>query len=284
MKTLGTLFTVISVASGIKATPPLPARRVTASDYQDIAYSFVEKYNDPDVYDRYCYKIHVINTGEGYLNNVTLTFDDGYRTYDSQIVNAISSCSVIGPYQEADFVIPSYYNVESSDGFTVQATAFKDFTNEIEISGNKEIYSSRYEDGHYYNTVDIYFGNGRKDQYCYGAIIKAKVAEEDAFFVVNAWDNYAFDTTTPVDDYAEVIGLIKTPYSAYEEEWTYDHISYDYGSHHTEIPIGDCGPRVTRDNKPTTIFFWTLGVVGTLCLLGIIAMVVVYIVRRKKKL
>ena len=218
-----TLLAALSMIPGLTATPPLPPRTVDSSAYSGFEISLIEKYADADKDDERatCYKVNVKNIGEGYMSGVFFNFSTGFQAYNYEYEGIVSNDQVIAPHQEITLVVSANYNTDSLDNFKITASAYIDFTDELKVTGTKEITYIENERG-YFNYIDMSFGHAERDEYCYGAIIKAYVDEKEAFFVVNECDNFGFFTTKEVkgneNNEAEVVKLLKTKYRAYEQE------------------------------------------------------------------
>lgn len=223
-----TLLAVLSMIPGLTATQPLPPRTVVASKYTDFETTLIEKYADEDT-ERYsqqygqgtCYKVNVKNTGEGYIKDIYFTFG-GLHSYRSELEDDFSPDCVIAPNQEAVFLVFINHVTDSLDDLGIYADAYSEFTDELTVTGSKAITSLQGNNSYYH--VDISFGRRERDRYCYGAVIKAYVDDKEAYFVVNEWDNFVITTNHDKEikgdenNEVEVAKLIKTEYSAYEQE------------------------------------------------------------------
>ena len=217
-----TILAALSMIPALTATSPLPPRTVAASSYSDYEITLLEKYADNrEIYKQgTCYKVSVKNTGEGYIDNVSFTFDSGYVSYKSELVNYFSTDYVIGPNQEETFIVSANYDVDSLDLFDIHVSAYTSFTDEVTVGGTNVMTTTKYDD-YYYSHVDMSFDYAKDEKYCYGAIIKALVEEKEAYFVVNEWNNFSFTTTKEVkgneNNEAELVKLLKTEYKGYDE-------------------------------------------------------------------
>lgn len=221
-----TLLAVLSMIPGLTATQPLPPRTVTADEYNDFETAIVEKHTDNE--EQY-YKVNVKNTGEGYINRIGLLFNDRECSYRAELEETISRNYVIAPNQEATFVIFTDYDLENLRGLSIYASAYTAFTDELTVTGSKTITSSS-SNNYFYNTVDMSFGHTGRDQYCYGAIIKAYVEEKETYFVLDKWNSFSFTTTKEVkgneNNEVEVVKTLKTEYIGYEQERTQSDFFY----------------------------------------------------------
>ena len=220
-----TLLAVLSLIPGLRATPPLPPRTVTADEYNDFEVTLVEKYAEDD--ERFshfeqgtCYKVNLKNTGEGYMSGIYFTFEYGYHSYNTVIEGECSDSYVIAPNQEATIIVAANYNADSLDEFEIHGSAYTSFTDEVTVSGTNVMTTTKYDD-YYYSHVDMSFDHAKDEKYCYGAIIKALMEEKETYFVVNEWDNFTFTSTKEVkgneNNEVEVVKLLKTEYIGYEE-------------------------------------------------------------------
>lgn len=220
-----TLLAVLSLIPGLRATPPLPPRTVTADEYNDFEVTLVEKYAEDD--ERYsyleqgtCYKVNLKNTGEGYMSGIYFTFEYGYHSYNTVIEGKPSDYYVIAPNQEATIIVAANYNADNLDEFEIHGSAYTSFTDEVTVSGANVMTTTKYDD-YYYSYVDMSFDHAKDEKYCYGAIIKAFVEEKETYFVVNEWDNFTFTTTKEVNgnenNEAELVKVLKTEYIGYDE-------------------------------------------------------------------
>ena len=219
-----TLLAILSVIPGLKATQPLPPRTVDTSSYRDFEVTLVEKYADGrENYPRgMCYKINLKNTGKGYLSSIGFTFEGGYYSYNTDIDGMVSNKQVIAPNQEVSMVISANYNAASLDEVEFHASAYTAFTDELEVSGSKILTSKQSYEEHYFNSIDMSFGHTERDEYCYGAVIKAYVDGKEAYFMADECDNFSFSSTKELEgnenDEVEVMGMFKTKYSHYVKE------------------------------------------------------------------
>lgn len=269
MKSLSLLAALLLTGPVIKATPPLPPRVVTPSSYSNFETTLIEKYDDEESVSGKgkSYKIHVKNTGYGYINYVYFTFDGGFQSYSSKIEDYCSDAYVIAPNQEADFIVSANYDTDKLDDFTIAADAYTDFTDEVYVYGNHTITSVRNdltsdENYRYHNIVDVDF-DVYYSRYCYGAIIKVNNEGEYSYFVVQFTDNYfAFDSKYPLTMEGEhkgiqVVKVLKKEYSHYKVEKRNDTIQ-------TLLSVV----------IPSTVLF---------LIIGIVFFVVIKINQRKKK-
>lgn len=229
MKILNYLAMLLAVAPAIKASQALPGHYVTAQDYTNVQASLIEKYDDEersnDMNQGKTYKIHVKNTGSGYLSYLMLFFSpnskEGYRSYFTEM-GFISESSLLAPNQETDVIISAYYDTDSLDDFYIGGSAYVDFTEEIHATGEMKIISHE-QDGveglhKYAHSTQMKFDVEKdvKSDYCYGAVIKVNVGGEDNYFVVNLEDDFYFYTSVPLSDKEEtdfeIVKLIKTDY------------------------------------------------------------------------
>ena len=229
MKTFNALSMLLAMAPVIKATPALPPHKVTPSEYNNFDISLIEKYDDADSYSGQgkCYKVHLKNTGNGYLDYLSFAFpkegkNGRYQSYgfDSDF---ISSNSVLAPQQEMDVIISANYNTDSLNDFYIYASAYTQFTDEVTITGSKKIIyeeGSRDDKPHYFNRVDMSFDK-ENDKYCYSAIIKVEVDGTDYYFVVHSADQFYFDSSIRLGESnekeVEVVKVLKTEYPYYEQ-------------------------------------------------------------------
>lgn len=218
------LLAILSMIPGLTATPPLPPRTVDTSSYSDFEVTLVEKYADGrENYPRgMCYKINLKNTGKGYLSSIGFTFKGGYYSYNTDIEGMVSNNQVIAPNQEVSMVISANYNAASLDEVEFYASAYTAFTDELKVFGSKILTSEQRNEEWYSNSIDMSFGHTERDEFCYGAVVKAYVDGKEAYFMADECDNFSFSSTKEVQGDAngevEVMGMFKTKYSHYAEE------------------------------------------------------------------
>lgn len=227
-----TLLAVLSLIPGLRATPPLPPRTVDTSLYNDFEATLVEKYADNN--DRYangtCYIVNIKNTGEGYIKDIHFKFNQGYYSYETELQDSISPYCVIGPNQEATFVVSANRDADSLDDFEIYAQAYTAFTDELTVTGSKTIeITSDYRDYYSYR-VDMSFGHTVRDKYCYGAIVKAYAEEKEMYLILDEWYNFSFGSAKEIkgneNNEVEVVKTLKTEYIGYEQEKFQSNFSY----------------------------------------------------------
>lgn len=227
-----TLLAILSMIPGLRATPPLPPRTVDTSLYNDFEATLVEKYADNN--DRYangtCYIVNIKNTGEGYIKDINFKFDQGYYSYETELQDSISPYCVIGPNQEATFVVSANRDADSLDDFEIYANAYTAFTDELTVTGSKTIeITSDYRDYYSYR-VDMSFGHTVRDEYCYGAIVKAYAEEKEMYLILDEWYNFSFGSAKEIksneNNEVEVVKALKTEYIAYEQERSQEDFFY----------------------------------------------------------
>jgi len=227
-----TLLAVLSMIPGLTATPPLPPRTVDTSYYKDFETTLVEKYADNR--EQYssgtCYKVNVKNTGEGYIKDIHFKFESSYYSYKTELAREYSSEYVVAPNQEETFIVSVInYDTDNLDDFEIYANAYTAFTDELTVTGSKTMTVNKLSDRYYYN-VDMSFGHNGKDQYCYGAIIKVYIDDQETYFIVNEWENFSFSTCKEAkgndNGEVEIVKLLKTEYIGYEQERSQEDFFY----------------------------------------------------------
>lgn len=270
MKSIGLLTTILLSIPTLKATPPLRDRVITSSPYSDVNITLIEKTDDSESVsgEGKKYKIHVKNTGTGYLDILTFGFPKDseyrYKSYNIEFVaQRYSNQQVFGPNEEWDMIISANYDTNDINDFYVSTYAYTEFDNSLKISGTKNVYSEEnpYKQGTYRNSIDASFDgiepHSNNERYCYGAIVKATIEGEAKYFAVN-YDFY-FETEVEIDGDIEIVELVKTEYS-------------DFG-------------KIQMNNKMMgCLAFFIFGVPSIICVLFITAVVIVIVgVTRKRK-
>ena len=231
MKILNSLTMLLAVAPTIKATPALPAHEIQAKDSTTgFEATLVEKYDDVDSYSGKgkTYKIHLKNTGEAYIKSFMLEFptesgNSRYSSYSTEFPEFVSDDSVLAPGQETDVYVSANCNASSLDDFYMTSIVYGEFTDEVKVTGEKTITAYDYGEGQYQyrNTVDLKFDK-ENDRYCYGAIIKVNVEDNDYYFEVNLCENFTFYSSVNLKAYenkeVEIVKVLKCEYSHYNQK------------------------------------------------------------------
>ena len=230
MKILNSLAMLLAAAPTIKATPALPQHEIQAKNSTTgFEATLVEKTDDPDSYSGKgkTYKIHLKNTGEAYIKSFMLEFpteseNSRYSSYGTEFPEFVSDDSVLAPGQETDVYVSANYNASSLDDFYMTSIVYGEFTDEVKVTGGKTITVYDYGEGQfqYRNTVDLKFDK-ENDRYCYGAIIKVNVEDNDYYFEVNLCENFTFYSSVNLKEYerkeVEVVKVLKCEYSHYRQ-------------------------------------------------------------------
>ena len=231
MKILNSLAMLLAVAPTIKATPALPQHEIQAKNSTTgFEATLVEKTDDPDSYSGKgkTYKIHLKNTGEAYIKSFMLEFptesgNSRYSSYGTEFPEFVSDdSSVLAPGQEMDVYVSANYNASSLDDFYMTSIVYGEFTDEVKVTGNKTITVYDYGEGQfqYLNTIDLKFDK-ENDRYCYGAIIKVNVEDNDYYFEVNLCENFTFYSSVNLKEYerkeVEIVKVLKCEYSHYKQ-------------------------------------------------------------------
>ena len=209
------LLVTIPFIFSTRATEPLPSHFVERKEYRDITTTLVESIPDPE--DEKCthHKVHIKNTGEGYIKEFSMFSAEGYTNHYRQCIDGSAlQNQVIAPGQEVDEVFDVYYSVESLDDVTIVGYAYVDFTDEVNYTCGEHLESlNSVDENLYHYRVDMVL-DAENGQYCYGAIIKIKHEDIEYYFEADLVHNFSF--TTPVefkdDDSVEVIKIVKTEY------------------------------------------------------------------------
>lgn len=226
-----TLLAILSMIPGLTATPPLPPRTVDTSYYRDFETTLVEKYADNREYyaSGTCYKVNVKNTGEGYIKDIHFKSQSNYYSYKTELTRELANEYVIAPNQEETFIVSVNYDTDNLDDFEIYANAYTAFTDELTVTGSKTMTVNKLSDRYYYN-VDMSFGHNGKDQYCYGAIIKVYVDDQEIYFIVNERENFCFHSDKEVkgndNGEVEIVKLLKTEYIGYGQERSQEDFFY----------------------------------------------------------
>ncbi len=209
------LLVTIPFIFSTRATPPLPGHYTETNPYSDFTATLVESIPDSEESNVTQHKIHIKNTGEGYLKSFSILSSEGYTDRSSQVLDSISQQNqVIAPGQEVDVVFDTYYPVESLDDIDLLGYAYTEFTEEVNYTCGR--YLERLPlpvDEWFYYRADMVF-DVENDQYCYGAIIKTKCGDTDYYFEVDLEDNFNLRASIELKDYdsVEVVKIVKTRY------------------------------------------------------------------------
>ena len=230
MKILNSLAMLLAAAPTIKATPALPQHEIQAKNSTTgFEATLIEKTDDPNSYSGKgkTYKIHLKNTGEAYIKSFMLEFptesvNSRYSSYGTEFPEFVSDDSVLAPGQETDVYVSANYNASSLDDFYMTSIVYGEFTDEVKVTGDKTITVYDYGEGQfqYRNTIDLKFDK-ENDRYCYGAIIKVNVEDNDYYFEVNLCENFTFYSSVNLKEYerkeVEVVKVLKCEYSHYKQ-------------------------------------------------------------------
>ena len=231
MKSLSLLAAALISAPVIKATPPLPPYDVSTKSYSDIQMTLIDKYDDEDSAsgNGKSYKIHVKNTGKGYVKYFSLGFPketptgSHFSSYKTE-TPFVSKNSVLAPGQELNIVISANYDTNNLDDFIINADAYVDFFNDVYAYGSFTLTSEKNTinpDIPYLNRVDMHF-DAENNRFCYGAIIRINDEGTYSYFEVDLQNNFSFYSEAPLvaegeSKEVELVKILRTEYSHYSE-------------------------------------------------------------------